>query len=88
MIQTATSYSPMIEKMTIKTLALGKLDTQIQKAYAEEKTRKAEKLHAIKQSVIDTSSIVHFYFKERGIVQYSREQLYTIMDVIGNSFTW
>ena len=28
-------------------------------------------------------SLVHIYFKELGIVQYSRDQLYSIMDVIG-----
>ena len=28
-------------------------------------------------------SMAHFYFKELGIVKYSRDELYGIMDVIG-----
>ena len=84
MIQSDTSFSPTIEKMTQKTLALGKLQAKIDNATAEGKGGKVQKLKKIRDDVIDSASIVHFYFKERGIVQYSREQLYTIMDVIGN----
>ena len=31
-------------------------------------------------------SLVHIYFKELGMVQYTRDQLYSIMDVIGMCF--
>ena len=79
------SVSPLIGKMNQKTLALGKLQEKIDNATDEGKTGKAEKLKKIRDEVIQYSSIVHFSFKERGIVQYSREQLYTIMDVIGKS---
>ena len=30
-------------------------------------------------------SLVHIYFKELGIIKYSREELYSIMDVIGKT---
>ena len=34
-------------------------------------------------SYIKDLSMVHFYFKELGVVKYSRDELYGIMDVIG-----
>ena len=38
----------------------------------------------IKQ-ITEKSSVIHFYFKETGIVLYLREELYGIMDLIGKS---
>lgn len=35
-------------------------------------------------SMKNDMALVHIYFKELGIVKYSRDQLYSIMDVIGN----
>ena len=38
--------------------------------------------------IFQTISVAHFYFKEPGIVQYSREELFGVMDLVGNySFT-
>ena len=36
------------------------------------------------ESFIRDMSMVHFYFKELGVVKYTRDELYGIMDVIGN----
>ena len=43
-----------------------------------------EKLEKYYDSIVDTSSIVHFYFKELGIVKYQKEQLYGALDILGN----
>ena len=47
--------------------------------------KSTKRLIELQEDILDRASVVHFYFKETGIVQYSREQLYSIMDVIGNS---
>lgn len=38
------------------------------------------------EDIETTGSIVHVYFKELGIVKYSRDQVYSAMDVIGKVF--
>ena len=40
----------------------------------------------LETSMKNSMSLVHIYFKELGIVKYSREELYSIMDVIGKPF--
>ena len=54
------------------------------------KTKKKEKLEKLHKNIVDTSSIVHIYFKELGIVKYSKDQLYGALDVIGETllFIW
>ena len=47
------------------------------------KLKKKEKLQKLFDNIIDTSSIVHIYFKELGVVKYSKDQLYGALDVIG-----
>ena len=72
--------SPIFVFMSTKDNFLGKLDEKI------ENSTNAKKVAALKkkrQQIIDKSSVVHFYFKEPGIVKYSREELYGTMDVIG-----
>ncbi len=32
--------------------------------------------------MLETGSLVHIYFKELGIMKYSRDELYTLIDVI------
>ena len=49
----------------------------------ETKQKKKEKLQKLFDNIIDTSSIVHIYFKELGVVKYSKDQLYGALDVIG-----
>jgi amiloride-sensitive sodium channel len=46
------------------------------------KDTKRAQLQAVYDDVIESSSLVHIYFKELGIVKYSRDELYGIMDVI------
>lgn len=38
-------------------------------------------------SYIRDMSMVHFYFKELGVVKYSRDELFGILDVIGKDAT-
>ena len=47
------------------------------------KAKKMEKLQKLYDNIIDSSSVVHIYFKELGIVKYSKDQLYGALDVIG-----
>ena len=50
------------------------------------KAKKMEKLQKLYDNIIDSSSVVHIYFKELGIVKYSKDQLYGALDVIGEEF--
>ena len=52
----------------------------------ETKAKKKIKLATLYKNIIDTSSIVHIYFKELGIVKYQKDQLYGPLDVIGMLF--
>ena len=38
--------------------------------------------------VIESSSVVHFYFKESGILKYSQEEVFDTTDLIGRYFTY
>ena len=44
---------------------------------------KRQKLQTLYDNIISTSSIVHIFFKELGIVKYKKDELYGILDVIG-----
>ena len=75
---------PLFQKMrSQKHLAIHILDKKIKEKMDEGIV--PTKLMKLRDDILDSASVVHFYFKERGIVQYSREQLYSIMDVIGKS---
>ena len=74
---------PLFQKMSQNHLAIGILENKIDKMYDEGKNATANRLENLGVDILESASVVHFYFKERGIVQYSREQLYSIMDVIG-----
>ena len=76
---------PLFQKMSQNHLAIGILENKIDKKIDEDKNKTAMRLKKLRDDILNSASVVHFYFKERGIVQYSREQLYSIMDVIGNS---
>ena len=77
---------PLFQKMSQNHLAIGILEGKISKKYNEDKNKTAMRLEKLRDDILNSASVVHFYFKERGIVQYSREQLYSIMDVIGKNF--
>ena len=82
-----TAYiTPLMGKLYQKHLAIGILDKKIENATEYGKIKLEKKYKRVKSDLLFYSSIVHFYFKERGIVQYSREQLYTPMDVIGKLY--
>ena len=35
--------------------------------------------------IISSSSVVHFYFKERGIMKYSQEEVFGLTELIGKA---
>ena len=41
------------------------------------------KLQAYMEEVLNNGTLMHIYFKELGVVKYSRDELYGAMDVIG-----
>ena len=43
------------------------------------------KLQREKEKLMEDLSLVHIYFREAGIVQYSRDQYYSLIDVIGKN---
>ena len=79
--------SPIFVFMSTKDNFLGKLDEKIDNStndgFSVTNVKKVVALKKKRQQIIDKSSVVHFYFKEPGIVKYSREELYGTMDVIG-----
>ena len=52
----------------------------------KKQTKKKEKLQKLYMNIVNSSSVVHIYFKELGIVKYSKDQLYGALDVIGEVF--
>ena len=42
-----------------------------------------QKWQKMYNDILNTSSLVHIYFKELGIVKYQKDQLYGPLDVIG-----
>ena len=52
----------------------------------KKQTKKKEKLQKLYMNIVNSSSVVHIYFKELGIVKYSKDQLYGALDVIGKEF--
>ena len=51
----------------------------------EEQGKSTRRLQQAFDNILTQSSMVHIYFKELGIVKYSRDELYGTMDVIGNA---
>ena len=49
----------------------------------ERQTESVKLLEDFFSSVHKTSSLVHIYYKQLGMVKYNRDELYGIMDVIG-----
>ena len=50
---------------------------------ATENSTKLLKLEQREEGIEQNMSVVHFYFKEPGIIHYSRDELYGIMDLVG-----
>ena len=48
--------------------------------------RVSKRMNETYDSYIQDMSMVHFYFKELGVVKYSRDELYGAMDVIGKGY--
>ncbi len=64
---------------------LRSLRKKIEQLMAERKWKKARKLQQSYKSYKMDTTLVHIFFKDLGVVKYSREELYGIMDVIGRS---
>ena len=76
---------------------LGKMEMQIRNitkkllkspSLPPKEKMKMNKLNQTMHDIIETASVVHFYFKELGIVQYSREELFGVMDLVGKQEIW
>ena len=66
---------------TVNRYTLAKLENDI--AVQE---RILDTLHTDKAQMMNDMSLVHIYFKESEVIQYSRDQLYSMVDFIGKSF--
>ena len=76
--------SNIFNRLSNKPNYLWKLRDMIGKDTTSES--KATKLNETIDAVLKESSVIHFYFKQTGIVQYSRDELYGIMDLVGMIF--
>ena len=76
--------SNIFNRLSAKPNYLWKLRDLVSKDTTSES--KAKKLNETIDDIEQYSSVVHFYFKQTGIVQYSRDELYGIMDLVGMSF--
>ena len=72
--------SRFMKRLHRKGQFLHTLDEQIKN---ETKAKKKDKLQKLYDNIITSSSLVHIYFKELGVVKYSKDQLYGALDVIG-----
>ena len=59
-------------------------------SYPEKDKNRRKAIEAHLTSVQNQITVIHIYFKELGIILYSRDEIYGIMDVIGNIniLTW
>ena len=43
-----------------------------------------DNIRAKREYLYNSSSVVHIFFKELGVVKYTRDEIYSVMDLIGN----
>ena len=73
--------SNIFNRLKVKPNYLWQLQDQMEKN--KNSTKKVRKFNQTIQDIIETSSVVHFYFKESGVVLFTRDELYGIMDLVG-----
>ena len=59
------------------------LDKKVQNAIGNAKLYEQKILKDKYDDIISSSSVVHFYFKERGIMKYSQEEVFGTTELVG-----
>ena len=59
------------------------LDKKVRNAIENEKLYEQKILKDRYDDIISSSSVVHFYFKERGIMKYSQEEVFGTTELVG-----
>ena len=59
------------------------LDKKVQTAIGNAKLYEQKILKDKYDDIISSSSVVHFYFKERGIMKYSQEEVFGYTELVG-----
>ena len=75
------SGSNIFNRLKVKPNYLWQLKDLMEKNTTSENKR--NKLNQTINDITSHGSVVHFYFKETGVVLYNRDELYGIMDLVG-----
>ena len=76
-------YSQTFGLLSNKDNFLWKLDKKLQNAKKDKKLYEQKILKDNYDDIISSSSVVHFYFKERGIWKYSQEEVFGYTELVG-----
>ena len=76
-------YSQTFGLLSSKDNFLWKLDKKLQNAIKDKKLYEQKILKDNYDDIISSSSVVHFYFKERGIWKYSQEEVFGYTELVG-----
>ena len=78
---TIRSGNNIFNRLKVKPNYLWQLKDLMEKNTTSENKR--NKLNQTINDITSHGSVVHFYFKETGVVLYNRDELYGIMDLVG-----
>ena len=76
-------YSQTFGLLSNKDNFLWKLDKKLQNAKKDKKLYEQKILKDNYDDIISSSSVIHFYFKERGIMKYSQEEVFGTTELVG-----
>ena len=76
-------YSQTFGILSNKGNFLWTLDKKVKNAVENEKLYEQKILKDKYDDIISSSSVVHFYFKERGIMKYSQEEVFGTTELVG-----
>ena len=76
-------YSQTFGILSNKGNFLWTLDKKVRNAIENEKLYEQKILKDRYDDIISSSSVVHFYFKERGIMKYSQEEVFGTTELVG-----
>ena len=76
-------YSQTFGLLSNKDNFLWKLDKKLQNAKKDKKLYEQKILKDNYDDIISSSSVIHFYFKERGIWKYSQEEVFGYTELVG-----
>ena len=78
-------YSQTFGLLSNKDNFLWKLDKKLQNAKKDKKLYEQKILKDNYDDIISSSSVIHFYFKEKGIWKYSQEEVFGYTELVGRS---